>query len=287
MNKDNPKVRFLGIGAQKCATTWLHDVLADHPQLCLPGEVKELDFFSYFFDYGWQWYERHFEHAAESAMCGEISPSYLHGPGVAERVAAYNPAMRIILMVRDPVERAVSNHRHEVRIGHFVGPDLSFEAGLRNNPAYIEQGLYAKHLRNWLQAFPQQQVMVLRFDEVIAEPALVLRRVCEFLGVDADYESPRLFEKSNESYLPRSGVLARGKNAIRGTLRAVGLGRIWELIGDAGLRERYRRVNRVKPEQVFGDPQPETLRQLRSTFEQDVRDLQQLSGADTSDWLKD
>ena len=153
---------YVGIGAQKCASTWLHRILAEHPQVAVP-EAKEVDFFSWRFDHGYQWYERQFATGPETAVArGEISPSYFAEPAVPARIARYAPEVRVLLSLRDPVQRALSNHRHEVREGHLTGPDLSFEAGLANNPMYVEQGLYATHLRQWLHHFPRERILPIR-----------------------------------------------------------------------------------------------------------------------------
>jgi hypothetical protein len=281
-----PRIRFVGIGAQKCASTWLHDVLAQHPEVCLPTEKKEIDFFSYHFDFGYQWYERHFAVSDSARVTGEISPSYLHVPGVPERVARYNPDMRVILIVRDPIARAYSNHKHEVRIGHLQGENLSFEAGLRNNPAYVEQGLYGRHLKRWLAVLSGEQVQIVRFEDVVYDPAAVLHAVCDFLRIGPMPAGVRLSEKSNESYLVRHYSFEAVKNMLRSTVRALGLGDAWQKLGDSGLRARYRRLNRVAPESSIGAPAPETIEILRNLFRPDVEEFAQLTGLSLDDWLR-
>ena len=281
---ERPRVGFIGIGAQKCASTWLHDVLEEHPELSMPVASKEVDYFSYHYEFGRQWYEQRF--AAGEQVCGEISPSYLHSPGVVARVAAYNSAMRIILIVRDPIERAISNHKHEVRIGHVQGPDLSFEFGLRNNPAYVEQGLYAKHLENWLSKFPAEQILVLKFEDVLENPESSLVRVCEFLDVDSSYLSPRLHTKSNVSYLNRSVGLDKAKNTFRSAIRGLGLGGVWARLGNAGLRKQYRKLNHVEPGEKIAAPLPETIDLLKAAFGPDLEKLERMTGLSTADWLQ-
>jgi Sulfotransferase domain len=283
LRETNPRVSFIGIGAQKCASTWLHDVLAQHPDLCMPAGTKEVDFFSYHYDFGFQWYEQRFDKDA-SRLAGEISPSYLHAPGAAERVARYNPDMRIILIVREPVSRALSNHRHEVRIGHFRGADLSFEAGLCNNPSYIEQGLYAKHLRRWMEIFPRRNILVLRFDDVFERPADVMEDLCRFLSIADLPPQVDLFSKSNESYLVRNAVMEHAKNAARSALRSLKLGKAWEWLGNSGLRTRYRRANRIAPEKAVGTPLPRTIHELKSVFRPDIDELEQLTGLRFDAW---
>lgn len=252
----------------------------------MPTHIKEVDFFSHHYDAGFQWYERHFSESAGGKLLGEVSPSYLHTPGVVDRVADYNPDMRIVLIVRDPIDRAVSNHKHEVRIGNLAGSDLSFEFGLENNPAYIEQGLYGKHLANWRRRFSAEQILVLKFEDVVGEPLPALARVCEFLGVDADYVPPDVDSKSNESYLNRSRRLESAKNAVRGVVRSVGLGGLWRRVGDLGLRDSYRRANRVEPGAVIAPPQPDTLQRLKTKFREDLDEFERLSGLSTANWLQ-
>ena len=281
-----PRVGFIGIGAQKCASTWLHDVLADHPELAMPTEAKEVDYFSYHHDFGRQWYEQTFSAADDGVLCGEVSPSYFHSPGVVERVAEYNPDMRIVLIVRDPIERAVSNHKHEIRIGHIQGSDLSFEFGLRNNSAYVEQGLYAKHLGKWYSSFSAEQILVLMFEDVVAQPETSLAKVCEFLDIDANYTSPRLHEKSNSSYLNRSVGLENTKNKMRGAIRSLGMGILWRRLGDAGLRQHYRKLNQVEPGEKVAVPTPATIQQLKEVFRPDLEKFDRLTGLSTANWLQ-
>ena len=100
MTDDSARIDFVCIGAQKCATTWLHNVLATHPEVAMPHEIKELDFFSAKFDRGYQWYMRHFAPATTARLRGEVSPSYLCSRDAPAWAKAYNPAMKIVLRRR-------------------------------------------------------------------------------------------------------------------------------------------------------------------------------------------
>lgn len=265
---------YVGIGAQKCASTWLHAILAEHPDVEVP-ETKELDFFSHHYDRGYQWYERRFGRMPEARQRGEISPSYFCEPGVPERVARYLPEARILLMLRDPVERALSNHRHEVRVGHLQG-DLSFETGLANNPMYVEQGLYARHLRNWLRFFAADRVLVLFQEEVVTDPASVAAAVYRFLGVDDRYVPPSVSVARNPSYAHRSAPLAAVKDSLYAATRHPLLRGVWSGAARLGLRDAYRRLNTVPSTAVIPPPRKETLQMLRRHFEPEVRELEVL-----------
>jgi hypothetical protein len=278
---------YVGIGAQKCASTWLHRILAEHPDIAVPA-AKEIDFFSWHYDRGYQWYERCF--ATDDAVArqrGEISPSYFCEPSVPARVARYAPDVKILLSLRDPVQRALSNHRHEVREGHLVGPDLSFEAGLANNPMYVEQGRYATHLRRWLQYFPREQLLVVLMDDVEQRPNEVCRTVYRFLGVDEAFVPAGLQQRYNRSYASRSRWLTVVKDRVYGATRAPGLRWAWGAAAGLGLRSAYRRVNEVPSEAVIPAPHPDTLAQLRRLFEPELRELETLLGRSFEAWRTD
>jgi hypothetical protein len=280
---------YVGIGAQKCASTWLHRMLEAHPQVCVP-EVKEVDFFSYRYDRGYQWYERCFVdgHGADTPTRarGEISPSYFCETAVPARVASYLPDAKIIVSLRDPVQRALSNHRHEIRIGHLTGDDVSFERGLRNNPMYVEQGLYATHLKRWLKYFPRDRILVVLMDDVEADPRGVCRTVYEFLGVDASFVPAGVDGRFNGSYATRSTAFTKLKDAAYAATRTPGLRWAWELAGAAGLKPLYRGLNVVPSEAVIPSPQPQTLAHLRERFEPEIRELETLLDRSLSSWLQ-
>jgi len=280
---------YVGIGAQKCASTWLHRMLEAHPQVCVP-EVKDVDFFSYRYDRGYQWYERCFVDGDDSNVPararGEISPSYFCEPAVPERVAAYLPDAKIIVSLRDPVQRALSNHRHEVKEGHLTGDDLSFERGLRNNPMYVEQGLYATHLKKWLKYFPRERILVVLMDDVEVDPRGVCRTVYQFLGVDESFVPPGVDARHNVSYATRSATLTKLKDAAYATTRARGLRWAWKFAAGAGLKPLYRGLNVVPSEAVIPPPQSNTLAHLRERFEPEIRELETLLDQSLSSWLQ-
>lgn len=279
------KPSFIGLGAQKCASTWLHRVLAAHPAVTVPA-VKEVDFFSYRFDHGYQWYERQFGAGAASSCAGEVSPSYFHDPAAPARVKRYCPDVRILLTLRDPVERALSNHRHEVRLGHLVGRDLSFEAGLRNNPMYIEQGLYAKHLENWLACFPLSQIHVVLLEDIEVDPDGVAEGVFRFLGIDAAVRPEQLNQHFNQSVSSRSQRLFNAKERLYRASQDTGLSWIWSAAVRIGARDLYRRLNTAPPDEVEATMCAQTEQKLRQRFAADIDSLESLLGRSLDQWRR-
>jgi hypothetical protein len=277
------KPTFIGIGAQKCASTWLHRILASHPSVNVPA-IKEANFFSDRFDHGYQWYEKLFAACDPRSQMGEVSPSYLHHPAVPARVCSYHPEIKILLTLRDPVERAMSNHRHEVRLGHIEGKDLSFEAGLANNPMYVEQGLYAKHLGNWLQYFPRQQIFIALMDDIESDPGRVARDVFQFLEIDDTFRPEAVTKRFNQSVNSRIEMLFRAKERVYQMTRAPGVSWLWSAASGFGFRNLYRRLNIAGPDAPVPSMTAATERELRGLFAADLRQLEHIVGRSLNHW---
>jgi hypothetical protein len=196
-----PLVTFLIAGVQKGGTTALYDYLADYPDLAL-SRVKEVHFFD---DETRDW-ERpdygayHARFAAPGARpCGEATPIYLYWPNALARIRAYNPAMRLIVALRDPVERAWSHWRMEyargaerapfawcIRQGRqrlFDGEPPATPWGHHREFSYVERGFYGEQLAQLFALFPHEQVLVIRAEDLRADPAASLAAVRRFLDL--------------------------------------------------------------------------------------------------------
>lgn len=195
-----PLVDFIIAGVQKGGTTALFDYLGDHPALAL-SKVKEVHFFD---DETQDWsdpdygaYHAQFDGAAEGALKGEATPIYVYWPNALERIRAYNPAARLIILLRDPVERAFSHWRMEAGRGvetHSFGwcvregRQRLFRAepwGVHREFSYVERGYYGEQMERLFGLFPREQVLVLRSDALDADPNGTLAAISRFLGVDA------------------------------------------------------------------------------------------------------
>ena len=170
------KPTFIGIGAQKCATTWIHDVLNDHPDIFL-SEHKEVNYFAHKYTYGLQWYLNQFPRTKHKTdAVGEFSTLYFNDLQAPKRIKSVFPEIKLLLALREtcrPVN--FQNHAHGIRIGHVTGTNLSIEAGIKNNPTYIEQGMYAIQLKRWLDYFPLQQIHIIFFDDIKSNPKQVVK----------------------------------------------------------------------------------------------------------------
>ena len=273
---------FLGIGAQKCATSWLHTVLGGHPDI-FTSDPKELDFFTRLYDRGYEWYERRFQDGAGVQMRGETSPSYFYEPSAPNRVRAYREDMRIIAIFRDPVARAFSNHLHEIRKGHFTSSE-AFEDGLLNNPLYVEQSLYARHMRSWLDAFPSEQILCLIFEEIVDRRQQSVDQVYEFLGVEPRSATYLLDAKQNESIAHKSDGLQHVLWSGGNVLRRIGLGQPLETFKKMGPVKRALNLNKRDLRAETPPMTDETRARLEEVFADDMAELARQLGRDSLPW---
>ena len=277
------KVDFIGIGAQKCASTWIHRVLSDHPEVAVfPG--KEIDFFSTYYDRGYQWYERQFGEVGSVKAVGEISTSYFANADVPARVARYNPEMRIVLSLRDPIDRAYSNHLHEVRQGHLTGQNLDFELGLVNNPMYLDQSQYAKHLAGWLAVFPGTQLLVLFQEDIRDHPQAQAKKLYRFLGLAEDHQSWYLDKKINESRSVKSAGVDGLTRRVGRMGRAMGGAWMIDMAARSSFIRKLRRANQTDLRQVIPPMREETRAYLLTVLGDDMRELGHQLGRDDLPW---
>lgn len=187
------------IGAPKCATTSLYEYMVSHPDIspCLAG--KEPRFYFARYEYGEHHYRSYFPIRRRGKMAGEATTSYLAHPlPVARRMHEMTPHAKIIVMLRDPKDRAYSHYHFARREGYETAPTfeeaLELEAerhaeflrgDMTGHPwhLYQGQGEYARHLERWNEYFPVKDMLVIQFDDFAARPKEVLARVWDHIGV--------------------------------------------------------------------------------------------------------
>ncbi len=203
---NGPTVRFLIGGVQKGGTSALARYLQSHPDIRLPtgkeahvfDDVRAGDWTAEHFEAE---YQGHFPygHGSPSAICGDATPIYCFHPALIERIARYNPAMRWIILLRDPVERAISHYYMERNRGTESLPlaaallaepwrlrgrqdDFSTDSPLRRH-SYCARGRYARQLDALYAHFPRDQVLILRSMDLLADPGHSMDRVYSYLEV--------------------------------------------------------------------------------------------------------
>lgn len=200
---------YLIIGTQKGGTSSLQEYLAEHPCVCAP-RLKEIDYFNRGYEHPYSWYRAHFPRrpsdvpGGHAPITGEATPEYLFDTRVPPRVAKHLPDARLIVLLRDPVSRALSHYNHE-RARH--AEPLSFREALEaeeertaadaeraardpeftsyalRHYTYMARGVYADQIERWLAHFPREQMLILQSERLFEEPAMTYRRVLDWLGL--------------------------------------------------------------------------------------------------------
>jgi hypothetical protein len=192
------RVGFLVAGAQKAGTTALFDYFAEMPALELPP-VKEAHFFDDEGQVDWSAPDYGRYHALfrdPGRLWGEATPIYFYWPNALERIRAYNPAMRLIFLFRDPIERAWSHWKMEYARGKETEPfgwciregrarmaKGSPYPGFHRVYSYVERGFYGRQLARALRLFPRDQILILASEELKRDPTATLGTICRFLGI--------------------------------------------------------------------------------------------------------
>jgi hypothetical protein len=175
---------FLVIGAMKAGTTSLHELLGRHPDVFMSNR-KELHYFSVAENYerGRGWYESYFADGAEMPARGEASPSYSQAdifPGVPERISELLPDVRLVYVVREPIERLRSMYLHQLANGRETRP---LAEAVLEEPYFVNSSRYSWQLDHHLEYVPAGRIHVLTIDQLLDDPADALSRLHDFLGV--------------------------------------------------------------------------------------------------------
>ncbi|MDH3312849.1 MAG: sulfotransferase domain-containing protein [Nitrosopumilus sp.] len=208
---------FIIIGAQRCGTTSLYNYLIEHPKI-KPASQKELHFFDINFSKGIEWYKSQFE---DNYITTEASPYYLFHPHCPQRIFDILPYVKIIILFRNPIDRAYSHYWHEIRLG---AETLSFEKAIEEEPSrlkgevdkimndekyysynhqhfsYLSRGKYFEQVKNWYNFFKKSQILILNSEEFYSNPQKTMNLVYDFL--DIPKSNSKKFKVFNEGHNP-------------------------------------------------------------------------------------
>jgi hypothetical protein len=221
---------FIMIGGQRCGTTSLFRALMDHPQVVRPTFHKGVNYFDVNYDQSPEWYRGHFPLAALAKrktrsfgppVVFEASGYYMYHPFAIERIAQDLPQVKLVVMLRDPVERAYSAYQHELKRGYewetferaldlederLVGEvermraDVKYESFTHRHHSYTRRGHYAEQLEEVLRHFPREQLHVMESETFFERPEVEYDKLIAFLG--AKPFQPAKFDRYNAQ--PRS-----------------------------------------------------------------------------------
>lgn len=263
---------FVVIGAMKCATTTLAVQLAAQEGVFI-SDPKEPNFFSNdeIYARGMDWYESLFEGASGCSLVGEASTHYTKlptYPHTLERFRSALPDVKLIYVMRHPIDRVVSQYMHEWSQRLVTGP---IDDELARNPWIVDYGRYAMQIRPWLDAFGPERVLPVFNERLRAEPQTELERVCGFLGYKG---TPGWVDAGDQNV---SGERMRKSPLRDAVLNAPGLKQIRRGLVPKGLRDRAKGLWRMKERPELS---PAVRGMLETLYDEDLRELSAMLGLD-------
>ena len=230
---------FLIVGAQKCGTSSLYRNLINHPSIA-PAFVKEVHFFNNHFQKGMDWYRTYFPSVPykyyitqiqkRDFVTGEATPGYIFHPHAPRRISESLPHVKLIVLFRNPVDRAYSHYYHEVRKKR---EPLSFEVAIKMEEerlrgefdkfmkdehhysfnylhySYLLKGVYVDQLKLLNNYFPKEQILILKSEDFFKDPQASFDRVLQFLGLPV--WQVKDFKKQNVGYYPKMDAVMRNR----------------------------------------------------------------------------
>jgi hypothetical protein len=281
----------VGIGAAKAGTSWVAVCLGEHPQICM-SQRKEAMFFcqttlmSHYnahYELGLQWLYAGFPHWQPGQLRGESSHAYSYDPASPMLIHRHFPDTRIIMNVREPVDRLYAFYHQVMR--EYPVPD-TFEAFLEAYPQFIETGYYYRILHRYSQYFDCSRIHCILADDIRDTPETVIANLYGFLGVDPSFRPAMLYQRVNERKAPRSKLL---RNLFGYTKRWFASGptpmrlkALLRRIGVLDLAEWVQERNMQPTE--FPAMKPETRARLLEHYAEENCKLADLLERDLSHW---
>lgn len=207
-------LKFVCIGAQKSGTSWLYDVLSKHPEIGFPGG-KEVHFWDAHRSNGVEWYKDLFH--SQDICNGDITPAYAILPLESIREVYLNfPELRLVYLMRNPIERAWSSARMAIRRAEMQYPEASDQWFIDhfNSQGSLQRGDYASCLKNWMSVYPRERFLLARYEEIVQEPVALANRVLRHIGLDDFFTDEHRMELSRP-------VFEGGRYSLRPALAEV------------------------------------------------------------------
>ncbi|MGA2837172.1 MAG: sulfotransferase [Acidimicrobiales bacterium] len=206
---------FVGIGVQKAGTSWWYTLIVEHPLVYAPALVhKERHFFARFGAEGFgpdqiadyhAWFPR-----IPGTITGEWTPDYFYYPWAPPLLAQAAPDAKLLLILRDPIQRFRSGLAHQLRDGEEHVGSAQAEA--------LGRSFYAVALRRWQACFPPEQLLVMQYEACVADPMAQLRRTYAYLGLEADVEPAGLRLEVNKTRETKASLPPDAYDRLQGVL---------------------------------------------------------------------
>lgn len=280
MNKKTSSLpNFFLVGFEKSATTWLYNCLQEHPKIFLPPHRSEVHFFDRNYDKGIDFYRKFYRKSKNEKAVGDMTPSYIQDPNIARLIARNFPHAKIIISLRNPVDRLFSDYLHQNRN---TRTNIVLSDYLKNKN-YLERSLYYKKVKEYFNLFKKNEIFIIIFEKINQGQIELLQKIFRFLEVDDSFNPECINKKMNKYVKPRNIKIYHGIMGFLKYLRMKHnryLDHIIEFIKSTGVKnllvkekERPRLDSKIRT-------------QLSNYYKEDVKKLSQLTGINFHEYWK-
>jgi hypothetical protein len=294
--RNNFKIDFIGIGAQRCATTWISQCLKEHPQICFSLK-KEVDFFTRE-EKDLKYYKSFFDHCLNKKVRGEFSPQYMHPEYVsvektAQRIKKNFPDVKLMVCLRNPIERAYSQYFLEKSPGEKPSLPPTFEEAISKNfHNCVKAGFYYTLLKPYLDLFPRKNILILIYEDIKKDPLKFIQSIYSFLEIDSNFNPPSL--NKNFAFPPRQKFIFRFADKlskyskkyylIRVIVGMLKLIKINSLINFWRKKEKDLTMPLTRPSTSRPPMKLKTRKYLQQIYKDEIKNLEKLINRDLSFW---
>lgn len=271
---------FVCVGPGRTGTSWLYDVLTEHPEVCMAKDIKETEFFDREYHRGFDWYVHFFEECEDAKAIGEISNRYIFNRSVPGRIKKHLSSVKILIGLRNPYERIQSNYSFKLREGAL---NCSFEEALEKMPALVTENFYYSMIKPYCDLFGIENIFFIFFDDIVSNPEKLCAQLFQFLGVDSSFAPSVLHKKVNAAIVPKFPLVAPITRKTGRLLRALNMHRLltWAKRSDRIKNILFREYN-YKSEGIMSDA---ALAKIDGMIRPEILKLSHLIGRDLHHWL--
>jgi hypothetical protein len=268
-------------GASKTGTEWLRLCLREHPGVFIPGGPT-LDFFSENYEKGGKWYRSFFEDAEPHQVTCEKSTSYFSHPVAPKRIHDWNEDVKLIFILRDPVERAYSHYCMKLKAGE-VSEDIDRE--MTKGTPIVDEGFYFSNIKKYKKIFNIENIKINFFDDLKENDKKFLEDIFCYMGVEETFRPSILGEKYHKRK-KRSRFPSIYRALVKANKEMRRWSKIYRNIFEEIVKKGITRpIHWVNNSEDFPELPEETEARLKSMYENEVRGIRQLTGRDLPMWL--
>ena len=276
------KLDFIGIGVPRAATTWIAECLKEHPQICV-SSPKEVHFWNTKkYNFGISWYKKHFN-CKNGQIKGEYDPSYFMSEKASRRIKRYFPDIKIIVCLRNPIERAYSNY---LSVIGFDKNKESFEEDIKRNPENLKRGLYYHYLRKYFKIFPKENILILIYEDIAKDPVKFIQKIYKFLNVDDNFVPQKATQEVNPSKVYRFPFIKRITGRIIKYIHNCYFGiYLMNFLRKIGAKKLFLLLEKINSKPIETPKMDlKTRKYLIKFYKKDIEKLEKLINRDLSFW---